>query len=337
MAYGVDIHPDYQRDYQFSNPTPTYFWLKVSDGSRPYTRVMPDALAARGRSKGIPAGGYHWAQPVSRTAGVGAAAQALILMAQVQRLGLTQVVPALDLEDDGNQYVWPAAEARGFISEFVRTFEGNGKRVAVYMNGPMASKLGRAFTDNLVARGVVIWFARYGNKPEAPGSAQYLGHYDVHQYSSTNPSLDKNESYTNRHLLSDPGVPAPGPSTKEIDMTRYEVRAATGAEDDHGYVQVEPGGRADSFIRVIPGDAWIIDTPADPNTGTVEQGHFELAPVFIENLYHYGVNGEGMGNDPGEQGGIKTVQQKVETIPTPNVARTGIRYSANAPFVIVTQ
>jgi hypothetical protein len=86
----------------------------------------------------------------------------------------------------------------------------------------------------------------------------------------------------------------------------------------------------------MPGDIWIVDVAADPAAGIKEQGHFELAPVFIENLYHYGVNGEGMGNDPGEQGAIKTVNQKVETIATPNVARTGVRYSSNAPFVIIT-
>lgn len=210
MSYGVDVHPYYQRGYGFDGPTPTFAWVKCSDGSRPYRGVYegvswpPDALVNRAKSKGIPVGGYHYAQPVSR-AGLDFVGQTRVLLGEIQRLGALDVVPALDIEDDAKQHIWSPAEAREFCSVFVNQCRVFNIPAALYMNDAMAAKVGRAFLDSL--GDVVLWIARYGAKPVNT-------RFDVHQYSSTNPSLDKNESYNNKHLTTGGGS-APGADSTE--------------------------------------------------------------------------------------------------------------------------
>jgi lysozyme len=100
----------------------------------------------------------------------------------------------------------PDATAKNFGIAFCKRLAAAGVRPAVYMSASFAAVLR---PDRWDVPGLVIVIARYGARPEAPGSGQYLGRYDVHQYSSsgTLPGsaglVDFDESYTNAHLLTE--------------------------------------------------------------------------------------------------------------------------------------
>ena len=166
MSYGVDVHPYYQRGYGFDGPTPDFAWVKGADGSRPYRGVYegvpwaPDVLVQRARNRGVPVGLYLYGQPVSRS-GVSFVASTRVLLDEVRRVGAEGVVPALDIEDDANQHVWAAAEARQFMTEFAEECRAQGYRPGIYLNDAMALKVGRAFLDHLRSGGIVLWVARY--------------------------------------------------------------------------------------------------------------------------------------------------------------------------------
>ena len=70
MARGTDVHPFYQRGLRWDQVSDVAFaWVKVSDGGAPYTRAdggvlhRPDTHVAGAKARGIPVGGYHYAQP----------------------------------------------------------------------------------------------------------------------------------------------------------------------------------------------------------------------------------------------------------------------------------
>lgn len=238
--YGVDVHPIYQESYQYSNPFPIYAWIKVSDGSRPYTKKTPDALAARGKAKGTAMGGYHYAQPVSRTGGVGPEVQADILCNEVLRLGITRIVAALDIEDDPNQYNWPASEARDFILRFKNRQRARGVGPGVYMNDAMAAKLGRSFMDMLFADGVVLWIARYASDGVTRLRPRNTA-FDVHQYSSTNPSLDKNESFNNKVYGIATGGQPPAAAQFNVNLEEAEMQTLPASAEDTSVALALPG------------------------------------------------------------------------------------------------
>lgn len=194
MAIGVDVHCYYQRDINWAQVTGVnYVWVKVSDGAAAYTKTdpvtrvvyRPDTHVAGAKSRGIPVGGYHYAQPGDPRA------QADILINEVLRLGATGVLPALDIEAPFT----PNAAARTFGEAFCNRVRERGFRPVVYMSDSFAQVLKPA---DWVSQ-PVLWIARYGSKPVNT-------RYDVHQYRSdgTLPGsaglVDFNDSYNSNHL-----------------------------------------------------------------------------------------------------------------------------------------
>jgi hypothetical protein len=189
---GVDLHPVYQRGTN-ALPDVEYGWLKLADGAAVYHN-RADALAALFRSRGLPFGGYEFAQP-----GTDGAKAFDVLWAECQRLGATGVAPAVDIEGAGWTLTTAAARGKAFCARA----RAAGVRPAIYMGTSML----QAIRPDLWAEKPVIWAPRYGARPEAPGAGQYLGHYDVHQYTSSGTlpgsagAVDWNQAYTNAHLL----------------------------------------------------------------------------------------------------------------------------------------
>ncbi|MEV4053048.1 GH25 family lysozyme [Amycolatopsis sp. NPDC049688] len=201
MARGTDVHPYYQRGLRWNQVSDVHFaWVKVSDGGAAYSmtfggvRYVPDTHVAGAKAAGIPVGGYHYAQLTP-----GPEVQADVLLGEVARLGARGVAPMLDLEAPFQAN----AAARTFGVAFCRRVAAAGYRPAVYMSAAFARVLR---PDQWDVPGLVIVIARYGARPEAPGAAQYLGRYDVHQYSSSGTlpgsagAVDLDESYTTAHL-----------------------------------------------------------------------------------------------------------------------------------------
>lgn len=182
MAVGADISPRYQRSFDWStvdySDDPSrglrFCWVKVSDGGAPYRfteggrTYTPDAHYAGARSRGIPVGGYHYAQ-LSPTP----EAQADVFVAELRRLGAQGITPMLDLE---SPFV-PDAAAKSFGIRFCNRVAALGFRPAVYMSAAFARVVR---PDTWVIPGLVIVIARYGAVPEAGGT--YTGRYDVHQF-----------------------------------------------------------------------------------------------------------------------------------------------------------
>jgi GH25 family lysozyme M1 (1,4-beta-N-acetylmuramidase) len=208
MARGTDVHPFYQRGLQWDEASDLAFaWVKVSDGSAPYTRTeggvvyRPDTHVAGAKARGIPVGGYHYAQLRP-----GPERQADVLLGEVRRLGATGVVPMLDLEVPFR----PDAAAGDFGIAFCHRVAEAGFRPAVYMS---ASFAGALRPDRWDVPGLVIVIARFGARPEAPGPGQYPGRYDVHQYTSGGSLpgsaglVDFDESYTDNHLAPEGDMP----------------------------------------------------------------------------------------------------------------------------------
>lgn len=208
MARGTDVHPFYQRGLRWDQVSDVAFaWVKVSDGGAPYTRAdggalyRPDTHVAGAKARGVPVGGYHYAQ-----LSPGPERQADVLLGEVRRLGATGVVPLLDLEAPFR----PDAGATAFGTAFCRHVAAGGFRPGVYMSASFAAALR---PDQWDVPGLVIVIARYGARPEAPGAGRYPGRYDVHQYTSggTLPGsagpVDFDESYTDNHLVQESDMP----------------------------------------------------------------------------------------------------------------------------------
>jgi GH25 family lysozyme M1 (1,4-beta-N-acetylmuramidase) len=192
MAVGVDVHCYYQRGIRWNEVTGVnYVWVKVSDGASPYLTTVngvtyrPDTMVQGAKSRGIPVGGYHYAQPGDPRA------QAELLVREVQRLGATGVLPALDIESPFHA----DSVARSFGEAFCNRVRELGFRPVVYMSDSFAQVLQPASW----ASQPVLWIARYGSKP-------VYTRFDVHQYMD-NGSLpgaagpvDFNDSYNDSHL-----------------------------------------------------------------------------------------------------------------------------------------
>ena len=207
MARGTDLHPYYQRGLRWDKVSDLAFvWVKVSDGGAPYTRTeggvvyRPDTHVAGAKSRGIPVGGYHYAQ-----LGPAPEKQADVLLGEVRRLGATGVVPMLDLESPFR----PDGAARDFGTAFCRHVAAAGFRPAVYLSASFAATLR---PDQWDVPGLVIVIARFGARPEAPGSGRYQGRYDVHQFTSGGSlpgsagAVDFDESFTDNHLVQEGDV-----------------------------------------------------------------------------------------------------------------------------------
>lgn len=217
---GTDVHPFYQRGLNWrAAPDLHFVWVKVSDGGSAYSTVqqgvkyVPDTHVAGAKAAGLPVGGYHYAQ-----LSPGPERQADVLLAEVRRLGATGVAPMLDLEAPFR----PDSTAKAFGAAFCRRVAAAEYRPAVYMSASFATALR---PDQWGIPGLVIVIARYGARPEAPGSGQYVGRYDVHQYTSGGALpgsaglVDFDESYTTAHLL------GAAPNGEEPDMDATQNRA----------------------------------------------------------------------------------------------------------------
>jgi GH25 family lysozyme M1 (1,4-beta-N-acetylmuramidase) len=246
MAVGADISPRYQDGINWSqidnsddpNRGMRFCWVKVSDGGAPYrfNNLSPDAQYAGARSRGIPVGGYHYAQ-----LSPSAEAQAATFVGELRRLGAQGLTPMLDLEAPFE----PNNTAKAFGIRFCTEVQRLGFRPAVYMSAAFAKVLR---PDTWAISGLVIVIARYGNKPEAPGSAQYLGRYDVHQFSDSgtrgSKNVDLDESYTNNHFGAQ-GAPGMGTTQdRQVAETRAQL---TGSETPNAY----PG-----FVSLVPGSTF---------------------------------------------------------------------------------
>lgn len=209
---GVDFSPRWQKDTPIP-PDIEYAWIKVADGSGPYRIVPADAMVARFKARGIPLGGYSYAQP-----GDGAA-HARVLIAECRRLGILDLVPVTDIESDKSIHTWSTAEAIAYGKAFANECARQGFRSGVYMSASLA---GATRPDQWGIPGLVIWIARYGAKPEAaPAGAQYLGRYDVHQYTKT--PVDTNQSYTNAHFLTASGGGGGSTQGEDMDSTQDQL------------------------------------------------------------------------------------------------------------------
>lgn len=174
---GADISPRWQQGINWAAiphgapPGLEFVWIKVSDGGGAYDYQGEKArMVAGALGRGIPAGGYAYCQPESK--GGTPEHQADVLAAECSRLNLRGITPMLDLEEAGTV-------SRSFGERAAKHLASLGWRPAVYMNSSSAKAIR---PDQWDVPGMVIVIARYGNVPEAPGSAQYLGRYDVHQY-----------------------------------------------------------------------------------------------------------------------------------------------------------
>ncbi len=218
---GVDVHPYYQRGARFDGVE--YAWVKMADGARPYSAGgwTADAHAAALLARGIPFGGYVYAQP-----GDGAA-EAHVLWSECIRLGGTGVAPACDIEDNARIHIWGTQEAIDHGRAFCAALRATGVRPAIYMNDSMAGRTNPAsWPEN-----PVLWIARYGARPQHT-------RYDVHQFSDQGSlpgsagAVDWNRAYTTAHLL---GVLASGEDDELNDNEKLMLRRIygqlTGTED----------------------------------------------------------------------------------------------------------
>ena len=213
MALGVDLHPYYQRNINWqqlagaviNGSTVDYGWVKLSDGGAAYRQVVngvtyvPDTMVNGLRSIGRKVGGYHYAQLSPSPE-----AQADLFTGQVRRLGVTDLVPMLDLEAPFTPT--NPVQAKNFGVAFCNRVAAAGFTPGVYLSASMAQA---TRPDQWGIPGLVIWVARYGAKPEAPGAGQYIGRYDVHQYSSSQSiagvTCDMDWSYTNNYITGSQG------------------------------------------------------------------------------------------------------------------------------------
>lgn len=203
---GVDLHPYYQRGTN-ALPDVSFGWIKEADGASAYRKIADgrtwtaDAHAALFRRLGIPSGGYIFAQP-----GVHGATAFDVLWGECQRLGTTGVAPACDIEGAG----WNPTNATTRGREFCARARARGVRPAVYMDLTLL----RDCRPDRWPEQPVIWAPRYGAKPEdLLHGVQYLGHYDVHQYTSSGTlpgsagSVDWSQAYTTAYLIGDDDMP----------------------------------------------------------------------------------------------------------------------------------
>lgn len=178
MALGIDIHPVYQKDINWSalDPSVEFIWLKISDGGSAYRKTVgnklytPDAHAAGMKTTKAACGGYHYAE-FSPTPEI----QADVLTREVKRLGLTSLCPALDIEAPFT----PNATAMDFAKRFISRMKSHGwEKVAIYGYTAMMQYLR---PDLWGVPGLIIWAAR----PAPIGElGLYKGRTDVHQFNS---------------------------------------------------------------------------------------------------------------------------------------------------------
>jgi GH25 family lysozyme M1 (1,4-beta-N-acetylmuramidase) len=243
MAQGVDVYTRYQTVHDWHAVRRAgyeYCYVKVSDGDEDRA---DDGYGPAGRAAGLAMGAYHYAQfgdPV---------AQANRLVRRAVQAGLTDLAPALDLEDPFTA----DQRAVDFAVAFLRRVKELGHRPCLYGNNTILGKvLGPA---RAAVPETVIWAARYGADPTVP--------YDVWQWSSSGSvpgitgAVDLNRGPVPRN---DPG--ASGSSLETLYTEDAMARLPKGGSDG-GIAHAVNYQLAVSMLRehdviIAPGDAAVV-------------------------------------------------------------------------------
>lgn len=316
MAVGVDVHCYYQRGIRWDQVSGVnYVWVKVSDGTAPYTKVVsgvtyrPDTMVQGAKSRNLPVGGYHFAQPGDPRA------QADLLIREVERLGATGLLPALDIEDP-----FPIGQARAFGEAFCNRIREHGYRPVVYTGDAYAATIKPADW----AAQPVLWIARYGSKPKNT-------RFDVHQFSSSGSlpgsasAVDFNESYNDSFLNTSQASPTPTPSdnppTSTTGVELMERISLTQSSDTTSKRIYLPGG---------PNCRLIVRPP--------EEGGQDF-PVYIQNVYAWGDSPKrdvkvGIGFNPMTTPGYDFKITYSRVVLLPYAIWCDFEYSCNADFVV---
>lgn len=168
---GIDIYSKFQTVTSWNQVRAAdigWCYQKVSDGTGTRTVQSPTA----GRAAGVLQGGYHFSQPGDPVA------QANLLVNQCTALGLLDLNPALDLEDNppGGGANIPDSQKADWAIAFGRQVMARGHGFTLYANdstwGLIKSKVMAALPDTF------RWVARYRvSPPDNP--------YDAWQYTSS--------------------------------------------------------------------------------------------------------------------------------------------------------
>jgi len=176
MTLGIDIHPIYQRDINWSTvknkSDVKWVYVKVSDGTGPYTKRSPSAQIHGAKGVGLPVGGYHYAQPGN------GAAQADVLLKEYSLYDLA-LPPMLDVESPFSA----DAAATKFSKDFLNRIVAAGRRPCIYLSSSWARIMR---PDQWGIPGLIIWVASYGPNNGQLNSLTggYPGRVDIHQYTS---------------------------------------------------------------------------------------------------------------------------------------------------------
>jgi len=151
-----------------------HIYIKATDGAGRAV-VHADGQVAGTRRGGGRVGLYHYAQATP-----GPRRQADVLAAEVKRLNVTGLPPALDAEESGTT-------TAAFCQTFLRRLRNahGFKQVTLYAS---ASVLGAIKPDRWRIPGLVVWVAAYGindgvRHPDAV-TRYYRGKVHIHQYTS---------------------------------------------------------------------------------------------------------------------------------------------------------
>jgi GH25 family lysozyme M1 (1,4-beta-N-acetylmuramidase) len=225
MVDGIDVFTLYQdvRDWRAVRRGGYAFcYVKVSDGNEDRA---DNGYGPAGRAAGLAMGAYHYAQPGNPVA------QADRLIARARAAALTDLAPALDLEDPFT----PGPAAASFAVAFLRRVAQLGHRPALYGNNTMLSAvLGpvRAAVPE-----TLIWAARYGAEPTVP--------YDVWQWSSSGhvPGISAGSVDLNRADAIPYDRPAPG--------TASSTSTTSITEEDCTMIRIPKGGSEGGIDKAV--------------------------------------------------------------------------------------
>jgi lysozyme len=310
MALGIDIYRSNQNVtdwHAVHRHGVTFVYVKLSDGGgRPFGGPG-DHEVAGAQSVGIPVGGYHFVQ-----ANPGPRAQADVFLGEVRRLGATGLVPMLDLEDNPPPIKKPNmsdAAKRPFGIEFCKHVAAQGFRPGVYMNNALAKVIR---PDRWDIPGLVVWIARYGNKPD-----EAAGRYDIHQYSSSGAvpgieakGVDLNESYTENHFA---GAVA-GPVRKATELMERRTLAPSPSTTS---VRLLLSGSETSAIVIRP---------------KLDAKGFTANPVFLGNVFAWGSDHNGIGRNPMDVPGYDGRVVTHRRLELPGAVWADFEYSSNDAF-----
>lgn len=166
---GIDIYSKFQTVTDWAKVRAAdvgWCYQKLSDGS---TTRNPQALR---NYAGVLQGGYSFSQPGDPVA------HANLLVDQCERYGLTQLNPALDMEDNpagsGKANI-PVSQKAAYAIAFGKQVEKRGHGFTLYANNSDMGIFGAQV--NAAVASTFLWLARYGATPTHP--------YDAWQYTST--------------------------------------------------------------------------------------------------------------------------------------------------------